>query len=112
MRVIAAVLRRGFIREDLVVGHVVEVQIVACWTANDWWVHTKIADQSGDRDVDNVIAKTATIRPASGNNSIAKTWLNLADQSVTAENAQPRKSRVIRVWTLLSPIPGESTWIC
>src|SRR5215831_3834159 len=112
MRVIAAVLRRGFIREDLVVGHVVEVQIVACWTANDWWVHTKVADQSGDRDVDNVIAKTATIRPTPGNNSIAKAWLNLADQSVTAENAQPRKSGIIRVGPLLSAIAGQAAGIC
>jgi hypothetical protein len=45
MGVIAAVLGCGFVREDLVVGHVVEVQIIACWTANDWWVHAKIADQ-------------------------------------------------------------------
>src|SRR5262245_13511056 len=44
VRVITAVLRRGFVREDFVVGHVVKVQIVACWTANDWWVHPKIAD--------------------------------------------------------------------
>ena len=108
MGVIAAVLRRRFVREDLVVGHVVEVQIVACRTTNDWWVHAKIADQRSHRYVHYVVAKTATIRPAPGNNAIAKARLNLADQSVAAENAQPGKSRVIRVGTLLSSVAGVS----
>src|SRR5262245_48291322 len=112
MGVIAAVLRRGFVREDLVIGHVVEVQIVACWTANDWWIDSKIADQSSDRDVHYVVPKTATIRPAPGNDAIAKAWLNLADQSVAAENAQPRKSRIIGVGTLLGTIAGEPAGIC
>ena len=108
MGVVATVLRSGFVREDLVVGHVVEVQIVACRTANDWWVHAKIADQRSHRDVHYIVAKTATIRPAPGNNAIAKARLNLADQSVAGENAQPRKSRVIRVWTLLGPVAGQA----
>src|SRR5262245_22065524 len=112
MGVVAAVLRGGFVREDLVVGHVVEVQIVTGWTADDWWVHAKIADQSSHRDVHYVVAKTATIRPAPGNDAIAKAWLNLADQCVATENAQPGKSRVIRVWTLLSPIAGQAAGIC
>ena len=64
------------------------------------------------RDVHYVVAKTATIRPAPGNNAIAKAWLNLADQSVAAENAQPGKSRVIRVGPLLSPIAGQAAGIC
>src|SRR6476660_1345206 len=112
MGVVAAVLRSRFVREDLVVGHIVEIQIVACWTANDWWVHAKIADERSHRDVHYIVAKTATIRPTPGNNAIAKARLNLADQSVVAENAQPRKSRVIRVGTLLSPIAGQATGIC
>ena len=89
MGVIAPVLRRGFVREDLVIGHVVEVQIVPCWTANDRRVHAKIADQSSDRDVHYIVAKTAAIRPAPGNDAIAKAGLNLADQSVATEEAQP-----------------------
>src|SRR5206468_5197122 len=92
MGVIAAVLRRGFVREDLVVGHVVEVQIVACWTANDWWVHAKIADQSSHRDVHYIVAKTAAIRPPARNNTIAKARLDLAYQSVTAKDAQAGKA--------------------
>src|SRR4029077_14324944 len=112
MGVVAAVLRSRFVREDLVVGHIVEIQIVACWTANDWWVHATIADDRSHRDVHYIVAKTATIRPTPGNNAIAKARLNLADQSVVAENAQPRKSRVIRVGTLLSPIAGQATGIC
>jgi hypothetical protein len=88
MGVIAAVLRRRFVREDLVVGHVVEVHVVSCRTANDWWVHAKIADQSRYRDVHYIVAKAAAIRPAARNNAIAKAWLNLADQSVAAKDAQ------------------------
>src|SRR6266498_2720122 len=107
MGVIAAVLRRRFVREDFVVGHVVEIQSVACRTANDWWVHAKIADQSSYRDVHYIVAKTATIRPAPGNNAIAKAWLNLADQSVAAENAQPRKSGIIRVGPCWVPLPAS-----
>src|SRR5262249_38754384 len=59
-----------------------------------------------------VVTKTAAVRPATGNNAIAKAWLNLADQSVTTKNAQPRKSRIIRVGTLLGPIAGQAAAIC
>jgi hypothetical protein len=91
--VIAAVLRRGFVREHLVVGHVVEIQIVSCRTANDWRIDAKIADQSRHRDVHYIVAKTAAVRPAAWNNAIAKARLNLADQSVAAKDAQPREAR-------------------
>src|SRR5438094_357968 len=50
MGVVAAVLRRGVIREDLVVGHMVKVHSVASWAANNWWVDAKIAKQISDRD--------------------------------------------------------------
>ena len=112
MRVVAAVLRRGFVREDLVVGHVVEIQIVSCWTANDRWIDAKIADQSSDRDVHYIVAKTATIRPATWNNAIAKARLNLADQSVAAKDAEAREAGVIRIGTLLRPIAGQTAPIC
>ena len=59
MGVVAAVLRRGFIREDLVVGHIVKVHSVASWAANNWWVDAKIANQSRDRDVDYVVKNGA-----------------------------------------------------
>src|SRR5262245_6687096 len=111
MGVVAAVLRCGFVREDLVIGHVVEVQIVTRWTANDWWVHAKIADQSSHRDVHYIVAKTAAVRPAPGDNAAAKARLNLADQSVATENAQPRKSRVIRVGPLLTTISRQTAGI-
>ena len=97
VRVISAVLRSGFVREDLVVGHVVEVQIVSRWAANDWWVDAEIADQGGHRDVHYIVAKTAAIRPAAWNNAIAKARLNLADQSVAAEDAQAGEARVIGI---------------
>src|SRR5262245_30359502 len=87
MGMVAPVLRRRFVRKDLVVGFVVEGQIVACWTANDWWVHAKIADHSSHRDVHYVVAKTAAIRPATWNNAIAKARLNLADQGVVSKDA-------------------------
>src|SRR5262245_64166024 len=111
MGVIAPVLRRRFVRKDLIVSHVVEVQVVSCWTANDWGVDAKIADQSSHRNVDYIVAKTATVWPAPGNNAIAKAWLNLADESVGAKNAQPGKSRVVRVRSLLGPIAGKAAGI-
>ncbi len=105
--VVAAVLRRGFVREDLVVGHVIEVQIVARRTANDRWDDAKIADQSSHRDVHYIVAKTATVWPAAGNNAIAKARLDLADQSVAAKDAQAGEARVIRVGTLLRALPAS-----
>jgi hypothetical protein len=51
----------------------------------------KIADQSSHCDVHYIVAKTAAIRPAPGNNAIAKARLNLADQSVAAKDAQREK---------------------
>src|SRR5262249_31708356 len=103
MGVIAAVLGCGFVREDLVVGHIVEVYTVANRAANNRRVDAKIADQSSHCDVHYIVAKTAAVRPAAGNNAIAKAGLNLADQTVAAKDAQAGKARVIRVGTLLSP---------
>src|SRR5215470_5826875 len=97
MGVIPAVLWRGFVRENLVVGHVVEVHTVSRWTANDWWVHAKVADQSSHRDVHYIVAKAAAIRPTAWNNTIAKTRLNLADQCVASKGAQSGEARIIRV---------------
>src|SRR5437867_7244032 len=107
MGVVAAVLRRGFVRKDLVVRHVVKVQIIAGWPANDWRIDAKIADQSSHRDVHYIVAKTAAVRPAARNNAVAKARLNLADQGVVAKHAQPRAAGVIRVGTLSGPLAGR-----
>src|SRR5262249_367585 len=112
MRVVAAVLRRGFVREELVVGQVVEIHIVSRGPATDWWVHAKIANQSSHRDVHDIVTKTAAIRPAAGNNAIAESRLNLADQSVAAEDAQPRETGIIRVRALRGPVTCQPAWIC
>src|SRR5262245_22691064 len=110
MGVIAAVLRRGFVREDLVVGHVVEVHVVSCGSANDWRVDAKVADQSSHCDVHYIVTKTAAIRPAAGNNAIAESRLNSADQSVAAEDAQPRETGIIRVRALRGPVTCQPAW--
>src|SRR6266567_6784593 len=107
MGVVTAVLWRGFVREDLGIGHVVEIQIVSCWTANDWRVDAKIADQSSHRDVHYTVAKTATVWPAAGNNAVAKARLDLADQSVAAKDAQAGEARVIRIGALLRALPAS-----
>src|SRR5262245_40249123 len=112
MGVIPTVLRRGFVREDLVVGYVVEVQIVACWPTNDWRVYTKIADQSSHRDVHYVVAEAPAIRPTTGNNAIPKARLNLADQGVISKDAQPGEAGIIRIRTLLSSISRQPAGIC
>src|SRR5262249_33691629 len=86
--VVATVLWRGFVREDLVVGHIVKVHTVANRAANNRRVDAKIADQSSRCDIHYIVAKTAAVWPAARNNAVAKARLNLADQSVAAKDAQ------------------------
>src|SRR5690348_1276765 len=97
MRMIAAVLRSGFVREDLVERHVVGIHIVSRRTADHGRVYAQITDERGDRDVHDVIAETPAVGPAAGNGAVAETCLDRAGQRVAAENAQAREAGVVRV---------------
>src|SRR6185369_10080631 len=63
MRVRAPVLRGGFVREDLVIGHVVEVHVIAGRAANHRRTYPQITDERGDCDVHHVIAEAPSVRP-------------------------------------------------
>src|SRR6476659_3758208 len=62
--VIAPILRRRGIGEDLVVGHVVLVDVVASRPANDRRADAQVADQRRHRDVDHIVSEAPTVRPA------------------------------------------------
>ena len=64
MRVVATVLWCEFVTEDFVVSHVVEVDAVARRASNDRRIYPQIADQRSHCDVNDIIAKTASVPPA------------------------------------------------
>jgi hypothetical protein len=69
MGVVASVLRCGFLRKDFVVSHVVDVYAIARRASNDRRIYPQIADRCGHCDVNDIIAKTASVRRAPGNRS-------------------------------------------
>src|SRR5689334_22121697 len=99
MLMVAAVLRRRFIGEDLVEGHIVMIDSIAGWTTNDQvvWI-SQIADQRSHGDVYNIVSKTPAIGPSARNESaILERILNIALQHVAAEDAQARETGVVRI---------------
>src|SRR5688572_5031482 len=99
MFVVAAVLRRRFVRKHFVESHVVLIDAVTCRTANDQIIRiAQVADQSSHGYVYNVIAKATAIGPTARNEpAVLKRILNVALQHVAAEDAQTRESGVVRV---------------
>ena len=71
MGVIAAVLRRRFVREHLVEGHVVAINVVA-GGSDHWRTDAEIADERADRDIDDVVAESTSVRPAPRDGPTAK----------------------------------------
>src|SRR5436190_21440134 len=88
MGVIAAVLRGGLVREDLVEGHVVRIDSVASDNRNDRGTHAQVTDQCSDGDVHDIITEASAVRPAAGNNSAAEAGLDGAGEHVAAEDTQ------------------------
>ena len=82
---ISAVLRRGFVGEDLVVSHVIPIHIVAGRTAKRRGTGSQIADEGGDGDIDHIIAEAPAIGPPARNDTTAKASLNGAGEGVAAE---------------------------
>jgi len=87
MGVIPAILRRGFVGEHLVIGHVVPIHIVAR-SSNDRWAGAQVAKQSAHGDIDYVIAKATAIGPTAGNCSPAEAGLDGARQYVPAKDTE------------------------
>ena len=109
MRVVPAVLRCAFVRER------------PCCNRCRWRSRhrsrlprdeqrriAQVANEGGDRDVDNVVAEAASIGPAAGNQSaIAERILDLALEHIAAEDAQAREARVVRILGSLGPLPAK-----
>src|SRR5512133_3572703 len=88
MRVIAAVLRSGFVREDFVVSHVIEIDAITSRTTNDRWVDPQIADQRRHCNVHYIVPETPAIRPTARHNAPTEPRLNRARQGITIKDAQ------------------------
>src|SRR5438309_11735965 len=96
MLVIAPVLRRGLVREDLVISHVVPVHVIAR-LPYDGRAGAQITQERTHCDIDYVIAEAPAIRPAARDGAAAKAGLDRAGESVSAKDTQARKPRVIGI---------------
>jgi len=83
--VIAAVLRRGFVREDLIETHIVAIHVVAEWPSKYRRAGAEIAGDCGHRDIENVIAESPSVRPAAGDHAVAEALLDLANENIAAK---------------------------
>src|SRR5258708_10099062 len=105
--VIPAVLRRGFVREHLVVSPVVPVNIIACRTANDGRANAQIADEGGHGNVQDIITEAAAIGPAAGDRAAAEASLDRAGENVSAEDAQTREAGIVGIGAGGGAVPAE-----
>src|SRR5262245_19402810 len=124
---LAAVLRRRFVREDLVVSEVVagHAVVIALQRVEDLQISrvTQVADQGDDPDVDHVIAEAASVGPSAGDEEFARRQSEeLARQServargaalenVAAKDAQTREAHVIRIVRVASPVASKANRI-
>ena len=77
MRVLPAVVRRGRIRKHSIIGDIVRVNSTESERrgidrVNHWRAGSQVAQKRDDRDGHDVIAKTATIRPAAWYDPVAE----------------------------------------
>ena len=107
---VPAVLRRAFVGEHLVVADVVGAHAIdPVRHAYEQRKRAQVADEGGDRDVDNVVAEAASIGPAAGDRSaIAERILDLALEHIVAENAQTREASVVRVLGVGGPAARQA----
>ena len=83
-------MRRRCIREDDIVGDVVAINPREIEVRRDLcWVRSTSGAQGNQTDVDHIVAKAATIRPAAGDNApVLERILRRALQYVTAKYAR------------------------
>src|SRR5262249_34217824 len=105
---VPSVLRSGFVWEDLVIGHVIVVHVVAGRTSDDGRTHTQVTDQCCDRDVQHVVPKAAAIGPAPGNSAATKSGLDGAREHVAAKNAQPGEAGIVRICRMVRPAASKA----
>src|SRR5580692_3815073 len=108
MRVIPPVVRGRRIRKYRIIGDIVRVDSTETecrridWI-NHWWVCSEVAQKCDDCDGHHVIAKPATVGPATRHDSVAEALLNLARESIAAENAEPIECCVVIVSQVSRP---------
>ena len=73
--------------ENFIKRHVIMIDVVANDTDLAGAIRAKIADESTQSDVNNVIPKAAAIGPTSRNHSVIHVRLERADQCVTTKEA-------------------------
>ena len=77
--VIAAILRGGFVRKDLIESPVVMIHVVAVRTSNRGRAGAQIASDSGDRYIEDIIPEPPAVGPTARDHAVAEAWLNQAD---------------------------------
>src|SRR5262245_16110896 len=103
MGMVTPILWRGRVRHhlvvgDVVLGYLVDIQRRCVRRAeNGWRRSSEITGQGDYGDVHDVVAKPAAIRPSTRNYSISKTRLNLALKYITAKDAEPMETGIIRI---------------
>src|SRR6185369_8487637 len=111
--VMASVLRCGFVREDLVEGHVVLVHAIHAIGDADHQRAAQITEQRTDRDVHNVVTKAATVGPAAWNQAaVAERILNLALEHVAAKDAKTRVTGVVWIGRMIGTPSGKAHLRC
>ena len=110
MPVDAPVLRRGLIREHLVVRLIVVIHAVARRKqVNHGRRHAQVAQQRVDGNVRHIVAEAPAVWPAAGNEAaVAEGVLDFALQHVAAEDAQSRVTRIIRIGRIIRAAPREA----
>ena len=102
VRVISPVVRGCRIRKyrvvrDIVRNDAAEAECRGIDRIDHRRIGSEVTQEGDDRDGHNVIAKPATVRPATRHDSVAEALLNLARESITAENAKPIECCVVIV---------------
>src|SRR5262245_38046823 len=103
----AAVEWRRRIREDLVVGDVVAVDVVAGRANDDRRADAQVADERRHRDIDNIVSKSAAVRPSAGHGAVTESCLDRTRQRVAAEDAQPRETHVVWIRRMVHAAAGK-----
>ena len=84
---VAPVLGSRFVREDFVVSHIIKIDVIT-GDSNRWRAGAKIANESADSDINDIITEPPSVGPSARHCAAAKAGLDGAGQSVAAENAE------------------------
>jgi len=108
----APVLRSRLVRKHFVEDHIILIHVIAKRTADDQGSRiAQVAGESRDCDIHDVITETPAIGPAAWNNprsKLRKPGLDLTNEHITAEDAEPREARIIWVRRVRGAAPRQA----